>query len=84
MAPPYTVVASQTARNQLATLYLKYRRLAFVAYADNKIEKALTQNPQGGFPIGRYLMITVHPLQATYEIVGDVVKILTYEDSMSP
>ena len=70
----------------MAKLYVKYRRLRFVADADHKIENALTQNPQGGHPIpGKtYCTITVHPLRATYEVIGDTVKILSYEDSLSP
>ncbi len=83
MAPTYSVIASKAARDQLARLYLKYRRLRYVANADSKIEKALRQNPQGGHPVfgKNNLSITVFPLIATYQIVGNEVRILEYEDA---
>jgi hypothetical protein len=70
MAPPFLVKDSSSAKNQLAALYLTYRRLRIVANAVAKITKALTQNPQGGTPIPgtNALTITVHPVRAIYEI----------------
>ncbi len=86
MAPLYRVGDTKVARNQLANLYLKYRRLRAVSTAEFKIEKALQQNPQGGTPIAGTTKwsITVHPLLATYQIDGDEVTILSYADTHGP
>lgn len=86
MAPPYTVIAVPNANAQLAKLYLKYRRLRYVARADFKIHEALKQNPQGGLPISgtNKWSVVVLPLRATYEIAGDIVRILSYQDASAP
>lgn len=86
MAFPYRVMAGKSARDNLAALHLKYRGQGLgsvIAHADHKITKALSQNPQGGSPVAGTLLLTVkvRPLLATYEIVGQEVRILRYDDS---
>jgi hypothetical protein len=86
MAPPYQVDAVPSAKVQLTNLYLKYRRLRYVAQAEFKIMKALEQNPQGGhlIPGSNEWIVIVLPLKVTYEIVGDLVRILSYEEISIP
>ena len=85
MASPYTVVAGKTARDQLTLLHLKYRQKGLrhvVAQADYKITRALKLNPHGGLPIAgtQRWSVTVRPLIATYEIVGQEVRIIRYDE----
>ena len=86
MAPPFKVLASRQASAQLARIYLRYRPLPIVAWSAAKITSALEKNPQGGQPIlkSSWLTITVHPLRATYQVIGDDVIILKYEDTRGP
>ena len=86
MDSSYRVLAGKSARDQLAALHIKYRQKRSphaVAAADYKITKALAANPQGGRPIARtkFWTVTVRPLQAKYEIVGQEVRILRYDEA---
>ena len=83
--PPYTVIVLKSARDQLVDLHIKNRKpgkWARIAFADYKICRALEKNPQGGQPVGgsHLLSVVVRPLQATYEIVGQEVTILRYDE----
>jgi len=82
VAHSFPLDCTRQARNQLATIHLKYRG-GRVAFAEHQISKALRQNPTGGTVVSQNLLsITVHPLRALYEFDGARVTIVQFRDSL--
>lgn len=50
--------------------------------ANAQVLRTLKINPQGGLPVAgaNLWSVTVRPLQATYEVVGQAVTILRYDE----